>query len=142
MAAKTKKATKKTTIKVALKKVGGVCIFSGVPTSSKRSRFAPGNDAKLKSVLLKVARGEAKVSDIPATSAAVLRKETLWGFSLNGSTLTAPASATAKPKRAKKEKAEKTKKEPKATTKQKARERVAANAKAQPVANVGVSEEF
>lgn len=141
MAAKTKKATKKATTKAA-KKEGGVCIFSGVPTSSKRSRFAPGNDAKLKSVLLKVARGEAKVSDIPATAAAVLRKETLWGFSLSGSTLTAPAGVTAKPKRAKKEKAEKTKKEPKATTKQKARERVAANAKAQPAASVGVSEEF
>lgn len=83
----TKTATKDT------KKAGGVCLFSGSTTGKPSSRFLPGNDAKLKSVLLKVARGELKTSDIPAPAASVLRKDGLWGYTLEGSTLTAPKGA-------------------------------------------------
>lgn len=66
----------------------GVCLFSGQPTSSKRSRFLPGHDAKLKSLLLNVVRGEAKVSDIPKPALRILKDgETLVGFKLSGDTV-------------------------------------------------------
>lgn len=63
----------------------GVCLFSGQPTGSKRSRFLPGNDAKLKSTLLKVHRGELKLEgNVRKAAIEQLRSETgLVGFKLD-----------------------------------------------------------
>lgn len=67
----------------AAEKEVGTCLFTGQPTSSKRSRFLPGHDAKLKSVLLKVARGEAAMSAVPRPALKVLQTgEPLVGFKL------------------------------------------------------------
>lgn len=76
------KAARATKAPAAEKEVG-TCLFTGQPTSSKRSRFLPGHDAKLKSVLLKVARGEAAMSAVPRPALKVLQTgEPLVGFKL------------------------------------------------------------
>jgi hypothetical protein len=59
---------------------GGTCLFSGKSTKSPKAMFLPGHDAKLKSVLLKVMKDEAKMSDIPAAARAVLKERALVGF--------------------------------------------------------------
>jgi hypothetical protein len=75
---------------------GGVCLFSGEPTSSKRSRFLPGHDAKLKSVLLNVHRGNAKMNEIPKPAMRILKSgETLVGFKLDGDTVKIVGNFTA-----------------------------------------------
>ena len=65
----------------------GTCLFSGLPTGSAKSRFLPGHDAKLKSLLLKVTRGDAKLSTVPAPALKILRTgEPLVGFQLDTTT--------------------------------------------------------
>lgn len=95
MAARKTVARKRTATAKAPAKEGGVCLFSGEATSSKRSRFRPGYDAKLKSLLLNVVRGEAKMSEIPKPALRVLKDgETLVGFKLNGDTVKAVGNFT------------------------------------------------
>lgn len=65
------------------KAAGGTCLFSGEPTLGKKSRFLPGYDAKLKSVLLKVMGGEAKMSDIPSAARKALVEGPVVGFRIN-----------------------------------------------------------
>jgi hypothetical protein len=65
----------------------GTCLFSGKPTASARSRFLPGNDAKLKGVLIRVFRGEEAISAIPKAAVPVLRDTGLVGFKLKGDKL-------------------------------------------------------
>lgn len=90
----TRKRTK-TAAPAPAAKEGGVCLFSGEPTSSKRSRFRPGYDAKLKSLLLNVVRGDAKMSEIPKPALRVLKDgETLVGFKLAGDTVKAVGNFT------------------------------------------------
>ena len=85
-----KTVARKRTASAPVTKEGGVCLFSGESTSSKRSRFLPGYDAKLKSLLLGVVRGTAKMSDIPKPALRVLKDgETLVGFKLSGDTVKA-----------------------------------------------------
>lgn len=42
------------------------CLFSGEQTVTPKAKFISGNDAKLKSIMLKVLKKEATMEDIPA----------------------------------------------------------------------------
>lgn len=91
---------------------GGICLFSGEPTGSKTSHFLPGYDAKLKSLLIKVFRGEVSKKEIPSQALPFLRREKgLVGFRLEGDQLVHigkfsvdKKEKSAKPKAAKKAK--------------------------------------
>lgn len=105
-----KKATRKTTRAASTE--GGTCLVTGEATSNKRSRFLPGHDAKLKSVLLKVMRGEAKPSEIPSGARKVLQGgETLVGFRMtdSGTVKQVDGNSAAPAKRTRKEPATATK---------------------------------
>jgi hypothetical protein len=55
----------------------------GQPTLTENAKFIPGHDAKLKSLLLRVERGEAKKSEIPEVAKAFLQKSKMsgaWSF--------------------------------------------------------------
>lgn len=41
------------------------CLFSGEQTITPKAKFLSGNDARLKSVILKVLKGDAKMEDLP-----------------------------------------------------------------------------
>lgn len=87
---KTTKTTKTSSSKGKVAQERGTCIVTGVPTSRPSARFAPGMDARLKSMLLKVYRGEAALSSIPKAALAVLREngdEGIVGFALKGDKL-------------------------------------------------------
>jgi hypothetical protein len=68
----------------------GVCLVTGDPTSSTRTNFRPGMDARLKGMLLKVLRGEERLDSIPEAALAKMREngdEGLVGFRLRGKKL-------------------------------------------------------
>lgn len=74
-------------------KKAGVCIWSGEPTGG--GLFRPGNDAKLKSLLLRIKRGEAKLSEIPQAVIPYLRREGgVVGFKLDGKELSVVGNFT------------------------------------------------
>ncbi len=63
------------------KSTGGVCLYSGKKTAKPTSRFLPGNDARLKSLLIKVLAGKASLSSVPDRAQDILRsREGLLGF--------------------------------------------------------------
>lgn len=67
------------------------CLFSGKPTIKPKAKFLPGYDAKMKSLLLKIFRGEEGVSvaDIPPQAVPFLKnKAGLVGFRLKNNKLT------------------------------------------------------
>jgi hypothetical protein len=67
-------------------KIRGVCLFSGSPTKGKKSRFLPGNDAKLKSVLIKVHGDSAPMGAIPRTALDALKSPGgILGFKITDS---------------------------------------------------------
>jgi len=85
--------------KKVAKKRAGVCLFSGEPTSG--GNFRPGYDAKMKSLLLSVVRGDKKLSDIPPAALPFLKRtEGLVGFRLNGKALEVIGNFSAAPKKA------------------------------------------
>jgi len=63
------------------------CLFSGEQTITPKARFLPGFDAKLKSVLLRVEKGTADSSEIPALARQWMQKEPLVGFRMEGDDL-------------------------------------------------------
>lgn len=90
---KTTKASTKSTKTAPKNKAGekGVCLVTGVPTSRPSARFAPGMDARLKSMLLKAYRGETSLTSVPKAALNALREagsDGLVGFVLKGDKLT------------------------------------------------------
>lgn len=63
------------------------CLFSGEQTITPKAKFLPGFDAKLKSVLLRVEKGTADASEIPALARQWMQKEPLVGFRMEGNDL-------------------------------------------------------
>ena len=63
------------------------CLFSGEQTITPKAKFLPGFDAKLKSVLLRVERGTADSSEIPALARQWMQREPLVGFRMEGDEL-------------------------------------------------------
>lgn len=59
------------------------CLFSGEQTINPKARFLPGYDAKLKSVLVRVEKGELNVNDIPVLARQWMTQEPLVGFAIN-----------------------------------------------------------
>ncbi len=64
------------------------CLFSGKPTKTAKARFLPGYDAKMKSLLLNIMRGNAEMGDIRSDALPFLKSpEGLVGFRLVGGKL-------------------------------------------------------
>lgn len=62
---------------------GGICLLCGKKTKKPTSRFLPGNDAKMKSLLLKITRGEEKTDSLrPEAKEALRTRHGLLGFKL------------------------------------------------------------
>ncbi len=89
MAVKEKsKAPPKVVAKKEKKVRTGTCLWSGETTGG--GNFRPGYDAKMKGLLIRVTRGEAKLSEIPnqaLVTPLLKREEGLVGFRLEGGKL-------------------------------------------------------
>lgn len=64
----------------------------GEMVRTKRASFLPGHDSKLHSKLLKVAKGDAKATEIPDVARTFLQNKSLKGFSMKGAKLVQPES--------------------------------------------------
>lgn len=96
-------------VKEKLDAKGLKCLFSGKPTKTAKARFLPGYDAKMKSLLLNIMRGNAKMDEIRSDALPFLKSpEGLVGFRLVGGKLEVVGNfkvAEAKAPKAKKAKA-------------------------------------
>jgi len=67
----------------------GTCLVTGEPTRSKRTKFRPGMDARLKGLCIKVVRDGASYNSLPAAARKIWDAgETLVGFKIRNGKLT------------------------------------------------------
>lgn len=71
------------------KKEAGVCLVTGEPTASKRTKFRPGMDARLKGLAIRVVRDGASYDNTIPSGARKLWNagETLVGFKIKNGKL-------------------------------------------------------
>lgn len=71
-------------------KAANLCLFSGKPVRGRKARFLPGYDAKMKSLLLKVSRGQEKIAAVPKAALDALKTDGLLGFRYKDGQIVAP----------------------------------------------------